>query len=100
MTTEQKAVIKDLVNGIYLMKRTNFYGNEMYMLYDGKMKPQRYVLKRTIDKGIISALLKKDAACRITLDLRVVRKLHGNSFIKEQYKLLKHKCATHKQLNS
>lgn len=91
MTDAQKRLIKELLSGMYMMKKPNHKGEVMYKLYSGNVVPHRYVKAKVADKVPVFGLLKMDCKKRITLNLSSVRKLHGKSWIKQQYKQLNKK---------
>jgi hypothetical protein len=78
-----RTIFKSLLAGNCIMKR---HGNKHpYCVYDAKMNPL-YHISRKMYKRLYS-LIKTDKKGRITLNLSKVRQLHGNDYLKLEYKL-------------
>lgn len=79
-------IINDLLDkkDFYILPVTNGHGRAMFKMYSGNMNPEYYIRSKTYKK--IRDLVKKDKRGRITLNLSLVRKLHGNNWIKKAYK--------------
>lgn len=94
MTELRKHIIDSLLIGGYLVSWKNHRGTYCFRLYNQSGNPERNVrsatikkLDRFIDPKI--KIWKTDKAGRITLNLASVRKLHGRSYIKQQYNNIK-----------
>lgn len=90
MTPSQKILIKKLLNGYFLrkMKRRQ---KEWYVLYDADINPIEKVNAATVDKidRFIAPQIKiwkRSHRGNITLNLNMVRQLHGRHTIKQLYK--------------
>ena len=60
-----------------------------FILYDGKVNPTEFVsekVKRGIDRYTGSKIWKRSASGDLTLNLNMVRQLHGNCLLKKLYK--------------
>jgi hypothetical protein len=79
-------IVNDLLDakGFYILPATNAHGRASYKMYSDNMNPQYYIKPRTF--GTIRNLMKRDSRGRLTLNLSLVRQLHGNSWIKKAYK--------------
>ena len=89
MRTDKKAIIKKLLNGMYLLKRNNHKDVPGYKLYSGNMVPELFVSEkfiRSLEQTSPYQLFKKDPKERLTLNLSSIRRLHGNHWIKKAYK--------------
>lgn len=86
MTSNQKDLIYDLLDGDYLMKTKNPNGRVCYKLYYGNMNPKRYVSDLVVEAGSIWNVLKQDKKGKFTINKSKVRQLHGNSLLKKIYK--------------
>ena len=90
MTYEQKELVFALLRGdCYLRPKKSPNGKYSFMIYSGNQKPVKYVTDNAYKA--VKEYVKKDKSGKITLNLTVVRQLHGNNHIKKQYKLLKTK---------
>lgn len=94
MTTMRKHIIDRLLQGCYLISWKNNNGTACYRLYDAGGNPERNIRKATVKKldqyiDPKIKIWKSDKAGRITLNLASVRKLHGRSYIKQQYNQVK-----------
>lgn len=91
MTATRKDIIEKLLAGYYLVSWLNHNRTPCYRLYDPKGNPVKNVEAKTIDtidrlidpKIKIWRIVKPN---KITLNLTMVRRLHGKSFIKKAYK--------------
>jgi hypothetical protein len=79
----ERTLLKLLLEGCFLMQRKNFKRKGDYCLYKGKGNPHQYIKPKLLNS--IRHLLKTNNGV-LTLDLREVRKLHGNSLLKKEYK--------------
>lgn len=93
MTDNRKQIVEVLLSGWYLVKWKNHRGTSCYRLYDQHGNPRTNLREKTIDnldrrmavpKG--KKIWKRDKAGRITLNLSVVRQLHGKGWINKMYK--------------
>ena len=80
------ALLKNLLIGKYscIAKRKSNYRKSEWCIYQDKMNPLRYIGKRSFLAA--SEMLKVDKNGLHTLDLRKVRSLHGNCWLKKLYK--------------
>lgn len=90
MTNSQKILITKLFTGHYLVSY-KYQGKKRYRLMASKHNSVASVRARTVDKldQYIDSKLKlwkKDELGRISLNLNVVRQLHGRSILKSYYK--------------
>lgn len=90
MTSVQKQLIQCLLKNYHIKPWKSPAGTRCFRLYDyshNPIKTVRYdtvkMLSRFIDPRI--NLWKQDAAGRMTLNLRSIIRLHGNSYIKKAY---------------
>lgn len=83
-----KVIFSHLLEGRYMARRQG--NRHPYAIYEGKAKPIYNVSKS--NWKVLSPLVKKDKQGRITLNLSTVRSLHGNEWLKQEYK--KHKKST------
>jgi hypothetical protein len=68
---------------LYLLpKKSNTYRTG-FMMYQGNQNPVKWFTDTQVKP--LKALLKKGKNNRLTLNLSLVRQLHGKSFIKQQY---------------
>lgn len=80
-------VIKLLKNKTtYLRVRPNSTGRKGFGLYKGNQVLIHWYTEKQVAQ--LKELLKVDKQKRLTLNLSLVRQLHGKSFIKQQYKLI------------
>ncbi|HTD92458.1 MAG TPA: hypothetical protein VK644_01550 [Chitinophagaceae bacterium] len=91
MTAPQKALIIKLLSGCYLKKSTLSTGAKSYRLYDGRGNVLLRLHARTVDSidRFIDPKIKiwkHTPDGRITLNLWMVRRLHGKCLIKRMYK--------------
>lgn len=70
----------------YLAPKKSHSGTGGYMLYQGNANPVKWFSPAQVSP--LKDLLKKDKNKRLTLNLTLVRQLHGKSFIKQQYKII------------
>lgn len=83
---------------MYIEKRRNAKGEGQYKLYQGKCDPVSWLTDRTMDFRL-RGLLKRSHPGRYTLNLRIIRKHDGRSWIKKQYRLIKKKKSAPLQNN-
>lgn len=86
MTRSQKILITKLLTGHFLVR-----SRDRYTLYDEKVNPIIRIREKTfraIDQFIDPKIKiwKTDKRDRITLNLSMVRRLHGKSTLKKLYK--------------
>jgi hypothetical protein len=91
MTNAQKILITKLLKGFFLRKSKSRKGT-CYVLYDAKINPIEKINARTverIDRFIDPEIKiwKTSFKGNITLNLSMVRRLHGKSTIKKLYKM-------------
>lgn len=85
MTSSQRLILSRLFNGLTMRRSINHNGAEIFKLYDAKKNPDSYILASAFgSRG--AEFLKKDRKGNYSLDLRVVRRQHGNSWVKKEYK--------------
>lgn len=91
-----REVLISLINHEYHIRaRKNFKGDNTYCVYNKSASP--IISMREDDFKAVEHLTKKKDGI-ITLDLRKVRALHGNSVIKKLYKLSRQiKSQNHEQ---
>lgn len=92
MTGPQKSLIIKLLTGHYLVKGGNRGKRDGYYLYDAKGNVLTSVRARTVDKldRFIDPeikIWKTDKHKRITLNLSMIRRLHGKTSLKKLYKI-------------
>lgn len=90
MTHSQKILITKLLTGHFL-RATKSKGKACYVLYDAKVNPLQKINARTVDRidRFIDPKIKiwkKSKRGNITLNLSMVRQLHGRHMIKHLYK--------------
>lgn len=91
MTETRKDIVDKLLAGYYLVSWLNHYRTACYRLYDPKGNPVKNVEAKTIDtldrfidpKIKIWRIVKPN---KITLNLAMVRRLHGKNYLKKAYK--------------
>ena len=84
MTKQQKDLIWLLLQeDHYLVKTINARGKEVYKIMQGRQIPVQYFTEATVNK--ISDFLKSDGKKRMTLNLSIIRQLHGKNYIKMLY---------------
>lgn len=90
MTTTQKKLVAKLLSGHFLryFKRG---GKDWYILYDAKVNPLQKIYCRTVDKidrfmDPDIKLWKRNKDGDMSLNLSMVRRLHGRNTIKRLYK--------------
>lgn len=71
----------------YLRVRPNSTGRKGYGLYINNNEIIHWYSQKQVNE--LKDVLKIDKHKRLTLNLSLVRQLHGKNFIKQQYKLLK-----------
>lgn len=82
MTPIQKDLLTGLFNGMYLRKI-----GHRYKLYQGNQNPVMWINDATFNAEISNLIVwKKDKGI---LSKKTVLQLHGNSWIKKQYKALR-----------
>ena len=86
MKVNKKHVVKSLLDGMYLMKRVNHAKVQGYKLYSGKMVPELFIPEKAINEELKYNIFKTDAKQKMTLNLTIIRGLHGNHWIKKLYK--------------
>ena len=89
MKLDKKSIVKNLLNGMYLLKRKNHNDVPGYKIYSGNMVPESFITERqvrSLEKTSPYSLFKKDAKERLTLNLSNIRRLHGNHWIKKVYR--------------
>jgi hypothetical protein len=84
MTASQKNIVLHLFKGCYLMRSLNTNGTPIFKLYQPGQKLISYSYPSDIKP--ITELLKEDQNRRFTLNLKIVRKLHGKTYVKTIYK--------------
>jgi|GEM_PF-5183301 len=91
MTRAQKILIVKLLTGHFLRKTIDHRRKQVYVLYDAKVNPLQRLrpgtvetIDKYIDKKIRIWKRSKDGS--ITLNLNMVRRLHGRCTIKRMYK--------------
>jgi hypothetical protein len=97
VTKTRKYIIEKLLDGYYLRSWKSVGGVPCYRLYDPDGNPELSVMQSTIDKldRHIDPKIKIWRVVKpgkITLNLAMVRRLHGSSYIKRAYKQLKIKA--------
>lgn len=91
----REILLKLLNHDYHIRARKNFKGDITYCIYDRSASP--IIAMKEDDFRAVAHLTKKSEGL-ITLDLRKVRSLHGNSFIKKLYKLSRQvKSQNHEQ---
>jgi hypothetical protein len=90
MTLNRKILIGKLLKGYYLIAWKNGYRTGCYRLYNHKGIIDCNIGARTVkglDKYIDPKIKiwKRDKAGRMTLNLSMVRRLHGRNMIKKLY---------------
>jgi len=89
MTREQKQLATMLIiGGYYLIDRVNIKRKEGYMLYHGIQEPVKWYPESRIE--YFMKYLKMDKRERYTLNLNLVRRMHGKCTLKKLYKNRKH----------
>jgi RNA:NAD 2'-phosphotransferase (TPT1/KptA family) len=84
MTKQQKDLVWLLLQeDHYMVKTINAKGREMYKVLEGRQKPVRHFSTVTVNG--LKDLFKTDDKKRFTLNLNLVRQLHGKSYIKILY---------------
>lgn len=94
MTPLQKQIILLLLKGMYMMRCVRHDRKTAYKIYRGNMIPVMYVNENTVRSMRKEAgyeLFKTDKKKHITLHLSNIRRMHGASWMKQQYKLSKTK---------
>lgn len=91
MTETRKHIIDTILAGGYVMAWKSTRGTKCYRLYDATANPLVNVRQATVKKldRFIDPKIKiwrKDKLGRMTLNLSMIRKLHGRSYIKKAYK--------------
>jgi hypothetical protein len=91
MTGPQKILIIKLLTGHYLVHGKKRNGKDNYYLYDAKGNVLTSIRARTVDKidkyiDPEIKIWKKSKHGQITLNLSMVRQLHGKHTIKKLYK--------------
>lgn len=87
MNATTKRMVCDLLTGNRMITSLNIKGKMIYKMFTTDMKPLYYVHYRSFK--VVQDLMKKDKNNWLTLNLSLVRQLHGKSWIKQQYKLFK-----------
>jgi hypothetical protein len=98
MTADQQVITESLLRGCFLRKKINHANRHGYTLYTKDCSPIKFFKEKTLDsfvKNLPSKIFKTDRHRKMTFNLTVVRQLHGNSFIKKQYKIIKHEHSNH-----
>lgn len=91
----REILLKLLTHDYHIRARKNFKGDITYCIYDRTASP--IIAMKEDDFRAVAHLTKRNEGI-ITIDLRKVRALHGNSFIKKLYKLSKEiKSKNHEQ---
>lgn len=70
----------------YLMKSSDFKRRDIYKLYKGNQELVR--VYKAADYKKLHDVTKKDRKGRLTLNINLIRQLHGKNHIKKTYKLL------------
>lgn len=90
MTDVRKYLVRQLMNGGYVLAWKRPSGIKSYRLYDQKGNPIRNLRAATVDKLNnhikLNHLFKKDKIGRMTFNLNTVRSMHGKSVINNFYK--------------
>jgi hypothetical protein len=91
MTNAQKILITKLLKGFFLRKSKSRKGI-CYVLYDAKINPIERINSKTVERidRFIDPdikIWKTSAKGNITLNLSMVRRLHGKSTLKRLYKM-------------
>lgn len=85
MNRGQRVIIERLFDGLSMRRSINHNGAEIFKLFDANKNPEIYILASAFgSRGV--EFLKKDKKGNYTLDLRVVRRQHGNSWVKKVYR--------------
>lgn len=88
MTPQQKILAFQLITGdYYLVQRMRRSGAMGYVLYQGNQTPVKQYSAATVNK--FRSVLKTDSKNKLTINLNLVRQLHGKSHIKSTYKKLR-----------
>jgi hypothetical protein len=82
MTPEFKKIVWQLLEGNCIKQRNPSDPKRAFVLCDFLGNPISYVHYRTFKK--LKGLLKQDKHKRYTLNLKLVRQLHGKNFIKRE----------------
>lgn len=85
MTNNQKYIINNLLTGSFITIQKG-----RYRMLDKLRNPQRSFTDKTF-KGI-KKLLRKDKQGLLVIDLRIVRAMSGNTWVKKLYKSLNKKA--------
>ena len=84
MTRNEKDLIALLLQeDHYMAKAINSKGKEVYKVFKGRQIPVQYFSIITVNK--VKDFLKIDHKKRMTLNLNIVRQLHGKNYIKMLY---------------
>ena len=90
MNHQQKQLAFELLTGeYYLMLKKNSNGTHVYTQYKGNQVPVKNYSVANVKT--FRQLLKTDKKKRLTINLGLVRQLHGRSHIKRTYKNLQTK---------
>ena len=85
MTKKQKDLVWLLLQeNHYMIKAINARGKEVYKVLKDRQIPVRYFSEINVKK--IKDFLKSDSKKRMTLNLSVIRQLHGKNYLKILYK--------------
>ncbi len=91
---QQDLALRLLKGDRYLLPKPNFKGQHGFMLYVGNANPEKWFPYKAF-KGV-KELLKKDKKGKLTLNLNLVRQIHGNTLINKQYKKSKNGTRSNK----
>lgn len=112
MNNKERQAICFLLAGYYFREARNADGVPVYKVFKGNAElvtyfPMDYLHSlpplpelfdpppRPVEQEPVSRFFKRDKKGRITLNLSLVRQEHGNTWIKKQYKKLKHEKNDH-----
>lgn len=83
----KKDVIKKLLlPGNWMALSKSLSGTQVYRMYDAKRNPIGVVLYRSLRSWRNNDFIREDKPGHFILSLKSIRALHGNNWVKKQYK--------------